>query len=160
MQSPSKAAIRMTNRDFRDLLAAFSARDVRFLVVGGYAVTFHARPRFTKDLDVWIDPTPDNARRVYEALAAFGSPLAAHGVRVEDFATPGTVYQIGVPPNRIDVLTAAEGLQFTACWGRRVLAKFADVGIAYLSREDLILNKKQVGRPQDLAAVRALEQAP
>ena len=95
----------MTNRDFRDLLAELSARDVRFLVVGGYAVTFHSRPRFTKDLDVWIDPTPDNARRVFDALAAFGSPLAAHGVQATDFATAGTVYQIGVPPNRIDVLT-------------------------------------------------------
>lgn len=150
----------MTNRDFRDLLAEFSGRDVRFLVVGGYAVTFHSRPRFTKDLDIWIDPVPGNAGRVFEALIAFGCPLAVHGVLATDFSTPGTVYQIGVPPNRIDVLTAVEGLRFSECWERRVPAKFGGVDVAYLSREDLILNKKSVGRPQDLEDVRALEQAP
>ncbi|MGE3171485.1 MAG: hypothetical protein AB7O97_02590 [Planctomycetota bacterium] len=86
--------------------------------------------------------------------------FSGHDVRATDFSTPGTVYQMGVPPNRIDVLTAVDGLRFADCWGRRVRAKFGDVDIAYLAREDLIVNKKHVGRPQDLEDVRALEQAP
>lgn len=150
----------MTNQDFRDLLAAFSARETRFLIVGGYAVTYHARPRFTKDLDVWVDPTADNALRVVDALTEFGAPLVAHGVEARDFATPGTVYQLGLPPNRIDVLTAVEGLQFAECWPRRTKARFADVDVAYLSREDLIVNKRAVARPQDLLDADELERSP
>lgn len=149
----------MTNRDFRDLLAAFAAHEVRFLIVGGYAVTYHVRPRFTKDLDLWIDPTAENAQRVMAALADFGAPLAAHGVTARDFQTVGTVYQIGLPPNRVDFLTAVEALDFAACWGRRVTARFADVQVAYLSREDLITNKRAVGRPQDLIDAAELERS-
>lgn len=147
----------MTNRDFRDLLAALSDHSVRFLIVGGYAVTFHARPRFTKDLDVWVDPAGDNADRVFAALSDFGAPLPAHGVTPRDFTVPGTIYQIGIPPNRVDVLTAVEGLQFAPCWERRVAARFADVDVHYVSREDLIVNKRAVGRPQDLEDARELE---
>lgn len=150
----------MVNRDFRDLLAAFAAHDVRFLVVGGYAVTFHSRPRFTKDLDVWVEPTPANAVRVVAALAAFGAPLTAHGVSAQDFERPGVVYQMGMPPNRVDVITAVDGLAFAPCWERRVGARFGDVEIAYLAKTDLIVNKRTVGRPQDLEDVRALEREP
>ncbi len=145
------------NRDFRDLLAAFAARDARCLVVGGYAVTFHSRPRFTKDLDIWVDATPTNAMRVVAALLSFGAPLAAQGVDAKDFERPGVVYQMGVPPNRIDVLTAVDGLEFDACWLRRATSTYGDVAVAYLGREDLIVNKRKVGRPQDLLDVRALE---
>jgi hypothetical protein len=148
----------MTNRDFRDLLDALSAHSVRFLIVGGYAVTFHARPRFTKDLDVWVEPTADNATRTFQSLAAFGAPLQMHGVTPQDFGTVGTIYQIGLPPNRIDILTAVDGLQFAPCWDRRVKARFGDVDVAYLAREDLIVNKRTVARPQDLEDVRSLEQ--
>ncbi len=130
---------------------------MRFLVVGGYAVTFHARPRFTKDLDIWVEPTGANGSRVFAALAQFGAPLQTHGVSPQDFATPGTIYQIGLPPSRIDILTAVDGLQFLPCWERRVAAHYGEVAVAYLSREDLIVNKKKVGRPQDLEDVRALE---
>lgn len=147
----------MTNRDFRDLLAALSARSVRYLIVGGYAVTFHARPRFTKYLDVWVDPSPANSERVFAALSDFGAPLQAHGVTARDFSVAGTIYQIGVPPTRIDILTEVEGLQFDTCWERRAEAGFADVDVAYLAREDLIANKRAVGGPQDLDDVRELE---
>ncbi|MCA8974720.1 MAG: hypothetical protein KDC98_08355 [Planctomycetes bacterium] len=139
----------MTNRDFRDLLAAFFAHEVRFLIVGGYAVSFHARPRFTKDLDVWVEPTATNAARVMAALTDFGAPLQAHGVTVHDFATSGAVYQLGMPPNRVDILTAVEGLEFAPCHERRAAARFADVEVAYVSRQDLIVNKRAVARPQD-----------
>lgn len=150
----------MPNQDFRDLLAAFCAHDARFLIVGGYAVTFHTRPRFTKDLDVWVEPSSDNAARIVEALTDFGAPLQAHGVEAKDFTTVGTIYQIGVPPNRIDVRTAIEGLRFDDCWPRRAMARFADVPVAFLSREDLIVNKRTVGRPQDLLDVAELERTP
>ncbi len=145
------------NRDFSELLATFAAHDVRFLVVGGYAVTFHSQPRFTKDLDVWVDPTPDNAVRVYAALAAYGAPLTTHGVAVDDFARPGVVYQIGLPPNRIDILTAVDGLQFTDCWPRRAVSTYGPQPVAYLAKTDLIKNKRTVGRPQDLLDADNLE---
>lgn len=150
----------MTNRDFSELLASFGAHDVRFLVVGGYAVTFHTRPRFTKDLDVWVEPTPENANRVVAALTAFGAPLAAHGVCAADFARAGVVYQMGMPPNRIDVLTSVDGLEFAQCWPRRVVSTYGGIAVAYLAKADLITNKRTVGRPQDLEDVRSLEREP
>jgi hypothetical protein len=146
----------VTNRDFRDLFSTFAAFEVRFLVVGGYAVAFHAEPRYTKDLDVWIDPEPGNARRAWKALAAFGAPMA--DLREGDLSDPGMVFQMGLPPNRIDILTSIEGLAFPEAWSRRALSKYADVEIAYLSRADLIVNKRAVGRPQDDLDVQRLEE--
>lgn len=145
------------NHDLTELLATFAARDVRYLVVGGYAVTFHSKPRFTKDLDVWVDPTPANAVKVEQALAEFGAPLTAHGVTAKDFERPGVVYQMGLPPNRVDVLTAVDGLSFGPCWDRRVVSSLGNTPVAYLSKADLIVNKRTVGRPQDLEDARALE---
>ncbi len=146
----------MTNRDFRDLFSTFADFEVRFLVVGGYAVAFHAEPRYTKDLDVWIDPDPANAARAWKALGAFGAPMS--DLREGDLSDPGMVFQMGLPPNRIDVLTSLEGLEFPEAWSRRVLSRYADVEIAYVSREDLIRNKRAVGRPQDELDVRRLEE--
>ncbi len=145
----------MINPDFRDLLSAFNAHDVRYLIVGAYAVTFHARPRFTKDLDVWIDPERENAEKAWNALAGFGAPLKE--VSIDDLATPGTVLQIGIAPNRIDVLTTCEGLRFAACWERGVAWEYGDAPVRVLSREDLIENKRRVGRPQDLLDLEALQ---
>jgi hypothetical protein len=138
-------------------LASFAAHEVRFLVVGAYAVTFHARPRFTRDLDVWVEPTAANAARVVQALANFGAPLAAHGIGPADLQQPGVVYQMGVAPNRIDVLTAVDGLDFADCWPRRAQSTYGGVPVAYLGKSDLIANKRAVGRPQDLEDVKALE---
>ena len=98
------------NQDFVDLLRAFIAADVSFLIVGAYALALHGRPRATGDLDVWIDPTPANATRVIQALTAFGAPLA--NVSEADFSRPGVTYQIGVVPGRIDLLTELTGLTF------------------------------------------------
>ena len=135
------------NRDFRDLFSAFSAAEVRFLVVGAHAVIYYTVPRYTKDLDVWIDPTPDNAEKAYRALADFGAPL--EGVTVQDLCTPGTILQIGVEPNRIDVLTEVDGLTFEQAWDRRVSSSYGDASIGLLDLDDLILNKRIVGRLQD-----------
>jgi hypothetical protein len=102
------------NPDFVDLLRAFNAAEVRFLIVDAYALALHGRPRATGDLDVWVDPTPENASRIMRALAAFGAPLA--DIDESDFSRPGVTYQIGVPPGRIDILTHLTGLTFADAW--------------------------------------------
>jgi hypothetical protein len=143
------------NRDFNDLFCAFNDFEVRYLVVGAYAVTFHSRPRYTKDLDVWVDPEPENAQRVWKALARFGAPIA--DVSPGDLSSPGMVYQIGVEPNRIDVLTSIAGVDFPSAWEHRCSAAYGSTPIHVLSRSHLITNKRSVGRPQDLLDIEALE---
>ncbi len=143
------------NPDFRDLFAAFSATASRFLVVGGYAVAFHAAPRFTKDLDIWIEATPENAGRVFESLTAFGAPTG--NLTREDLAREGLVFQIGLPPNRIDVLTSITGVSFSEAWDNRVESRYGDQPIWILSRRLLITNKRSMGRPQDLIDADLLE---
>jgi hypothetical protein len=145
----------VTNRDFRDLFLALNASEVRYLIVGAYAVTFHSRPRFTKDLDIWIDGDPVNAQRTWRALASFGAPL--RDLKPSDLSNPQLVYQVGIPPNRIDILTSLDGVNFGEAWSRRAVGKYDDCPVAYLSRQDLITNKRIVGRPQDLLDVEALE---
>jgi hypothetical protein len=144
-----------TNRDFRDLFFEFGERSVRYLVVGAYAVTHYSKPRFTKDLDIWIDPDPRNARKAWEALGAYGAPIKE--ITPADLAKPGNVLQIGVTTTRIDILTSVEGLVFEDCWPRRTTGEYMDMPVNYVSRADLIRNKKKVGRPQDLLDVRTLE---
>jgi hypothetical protein len=141
--------------DFRDLLQSFVDREVRFLVVGGYALAVHGRPRATGDLDVWIDATPENAQRAYAALGAFGAPL--HDLRQEDLERPGTVFQIGVPPLRIDVLTSATGIDFATAWSSRVEAEFEGVRFPVIGLRDLLANKRALGRMQDLADLERFE---
>jgi hypothetical protein len=143
------------NSDFRDLFFELNAAEARYLVVGAYAVTFHGRPRYTKDLDILVDPTPENAARVYKALASYGAPLK--DVTVKDLATPGIVYQMGVEPSRIDVITEIEAVVFGPAWERRVESVYGDCPIHMLSKADLITNKRAVGRPQDLVDARELE---
>ncbi len=143
------------NPDFRDLFAALNAAGSRYLLVGGYALAVHAIPRFTKDLDVWIEPHADNAARVMDALRQFGAPLSS--LSEEDLAAPGTVFQIGVPPNRIDLVTSIDGVTFGEAWSSRVDASYGDAPITVLGRAHLILNKRTVGRPQDLVDAALLE---
>lgn len=141
--------------DFRDLLRAFIDHEVRFLVVGGYALAIHGHPRATGDLDLWVDPTAENAGRAYAALAAFGAPL--HELTRQDLATPGTVFQIGLPPLRIDVLTRLTGLEFGPAWERRIEAEFEGVRVPVLGREDFLANKRALGRTRDLADAERLD---
>lgn len=146
----------MLSADLRDLLFALCDAEVRFLVVGGYAVGVHGRPRATKDLDVWVEASPGNAPRVMKALAAFGAPL--FGLSVDDFEKPDIVLQIGLPPNRIDVLTRISGVSFEHAWPRRLQVSFEEGLICpVIGLEDLLANKRASGRPQDLADVSALE---
>ena len=143
------------NADFLDLLSALNAAEARFLVVGGYAVGVHGRPRATKDLDIWIEASADNARRVMQALRDFGAPLGDLAQR--DLETPGIGFKMGQPPTRIDILTPIEGVRFEDAWPRRVEAFFGPVNCGVIARTDLLANKRAAGPPQDLADVAALE---
>ena len=143
------------NSDFSDLLSAFNAEGVEYLVVGAYALAAHGRVRATGDIDVWIHATQQNARRVLSALTEFGAPL--HDLNEQDLSQPGLVFQIGVAPVRIDILTSIDGVEFTQAWTSRFETRFAGQPVHVLSEAHLILNKKTVGRPQDLADVDWLE---
>jgi hypothetical protein len=132
-----------------------SAAEARFLVVGAYAVTFHARPRATGDLDLWIEATPANAARVLRALGNFGAPLK--DLSEADLAQPDVVYQIGVPPRRIDLLTSLTGLTFDEAWAGRAKGRIADLDVPFIGREALVRNKRALGRARDLADLELLE---
>jgi hypothetical protein len=142
------------NQDFVDLLRAFVDADVRFMVVGAYALAVHGRPRGTGDLDVWVDATPENAARVMRALAAFGAPLSE--LTEAEFAGPGVTYQMGVPPGRIDVLTELTGLGFAEAWPERVVHPFGNVDVPVIGRTAFIRNKHATGRIKDLADIEGL----
>jgi hypothetical protein len=142
------------NQDFVDLLRAFIAADVRFLIVGAYALALYGRPRATGDLDVWIDATPDNAARVMRALAAFGAPLA--DVSADDFSRPGVTYQIGVAPARIDILTELTDLTFAEAWPGRMLHPFGEIDVDFIGRDAFIRNKRATGRAKDLGDIEGL----
>jgi len=143
------------NQDFRDLLRAFADADVRFLVIGAYAVAVHAEPRATGDLDLRLEPSPENAARAYAALRRFGAPL--HELTEADLASPGVVFQIGLPPRRIDLLTSITGVAFADAWAGRIAIRYGDVPCAVIGRDALIENKRQLGRARDLADLELLE---
>lgn len=148
----------MLPNDLRELLIAFNAHGVEYLLVGGYAVGVHAEPRATKGLDVFIRPEPCNAELVYRALAAFGAPLA--GVTPAEFCSdPISVFQIGQDPLRIDILQSIDGVTFSQAWPRRVEALMDEVAVHVISAEDLIRNKLASGRLQDLADAEAIREA-
>ncbi|MEX2527863.1 MAG: nucleotidyltransferase [Gemmatimonadota bacterium] len=145
----------MLNPDFRDMLSVFDEEGVEFLVVGAYAMAAHGLPRATGDLDFWVRPSKENADRVIRALVRFGAPMDM--ITVDDFLTPDLVFQIGMEPNRIDLLTHIDGVEFKAAWDNRIIAQVGGVDIPVLGLADLIRNKEAVGRLQDLADVDALK---
>lgn len=145
------------NVDFLDLLEALARAEVEFLIVGAHALAAHGIPRATGDLDVWVRPTAQNAVRVVAALEAFGAPLGAHGVTAADFERQGTVYQMGLPPRRIDVLTQISGVSYEEAWPGRVAMAIAGRAVFFLGREALLKNKRAAGRPKDLVDADALE---
>lgn len=143
------------NRDYVEMLNELSAAGAEFLVIGAHALAAHGHLRATKDLDIWVRPTPENAQRVWSALVRFGAPLQE--VTVDDFATRGTVYQIGVDPDRIDFLTEPAGAEFDDAWERRLTAVIDGVEYPVIGRDDLIATKRAAGRPQDLVDIKQLE---
>jgi len=144
-------------QDFRDLLVELHDSGAEFVVVGGYAVAFHGHPRATKDLDILVNAAPDNAARVYRALAAFGAPLSTFDVSETDFATYDGVLQIGLPPRRIDILNRATGITFIDAVADGETFEVDGRAIPIIGRDALLQNKRATGREQDIADVKALE---
>ena len=151
---PRDAAIR-PNSDFSALLAAFNDAQVDYLLIGDRAYSFHDQPRYTKDYDLWIRPTKENAERAYAALVRFGAPL--DGITPDDLIDPDAYYAMGVPPNRIDVLNTIEAITFDEAWPQRVEGRHGDERMLVIGIDDLITNKRAVGSPTDLADVERLE---
>ncbi|MEL6195774.1 MAG: nucleotidyltransferase [Myxococcota bacterium] len=145
------------NQDFHDMLRELSDSGAEFIVVGAYALAAHGTPRATGDIDIWVKPTDENAKRVYTALAAFGAPLDQLTNR--DLVTPGTVFQIGVAPQRIDILTQISGVEFDMAWKNRLKLEVEGITVNVLGRADFIANKRASGRPKDLADIAYLEDA-
>ncbi|MGD0732559.1 MAG: DUF6036 family nucleotidyltransferase [Terracidiphilus sp.] len=144
----------MISKDFQDILRAFNAHNVKYLVVGGFAFGVHLEPRATKDIDLWIRTDPENARAVFQALAEFGAPIS--GMTASDFMD-GSIFQMGQPPERIDILQQISGLDFDSAWEHR-LEGFIDENtpVLVISRDDLIRNKLASGREQDLLDAKKL----
>lgn len=145
------------NDDFLDMLDALNAAAAEYLLVGAFAMAVHGVPRATGDIDILVRPSDDNARRVIAALRTFGAPLAQHNVTEADFSVPGAVYQLGLPPRRIDLLTSITGVSFDVAWASRVTARLQGREVAVLGRATLIENKRATGRPKDLVDVQLLE---
>jgi hypothetical protein len=138
------------SQDFKELLQLLNANDVRYLVVGGYAVTFHGYPRFTKDIDIWVEMSERNAAQLFKALDEFG--FGSVGLKPEDFLVPDNIVQLGYPPNRVDLLTTVPGVDFARCYKTKVRVKIDDDLTAnFIDLENLKKNKKASGRAQDLA---------
>ncbi len=143
------------DRDFREFLACLAAHDVRFLVVGGYAVAAHGHPRYTGDLDIWVWTDVANAAGVLRALEDFG--FGSLGLLESDFSEPDRVVQLGYPPVRIDLLTSIDGVEFEPCFARRIEVHVDGLTVPFIALADLRQNKATSGRPQDLADLAALE---
>jgi hypothetical protein len=153
---PRQAKATVLNPDYRDMLSAFADAEVEYMVIGAYAMAAHGHPRATGDIDLWVGTSPANAERVLEALSTFGAPLTE--VDRDDFQTPDTVFQIGVSPRRIDVLTSIEGVDFKEAWPARLEIEIEGLTIPVISRRHLIENKRVLGRSQDLADIERLSE--
>lgn len=145
----------IVNDDYKDLLSSFNAEGVEYLVIGAFAVAAYGHARYTKDFDVWVRRTPENAARVYRALSNFGAPMG--DVDESDFLDSDLVFQIGVEPIRIDVLTDVTGAEFESAWAEKVQFHYGGVPTWVLSRDHLLASKRASGRPHDLLDVEALE---
>lgn len=145
----------MLNEDFKDMLCALLDENVEFLIIGAYALAAHGLPRATGDIVIWVMPSPENASAVIRALTKFGASLQE--IHARDFEAEGTIFQIGVPPRRIDIVTEVSGLHFSEALEGSVLLELAGFDVRIPSVEDLIVNKKASGRPKDLIDVEVLE---
>ena len=136
-------------QDFKEFIALLNENNVRYLIVGGYAVAFHGHPRYTKDLDIWIDPAVENIDKLLETLKQFG--FGSLGLKTEDFENPEDMIQLGLPPNRIDLFTGLKGVTFDSCYETKVDIKINEMIAHVIDLQNLKQNKKATGRPQDIA---------
>lgn len=143
-----------TNRDYEELLKLLNQHGARYLIVGGYAVSWHAAPRFTKDIDILVEPTLENAEKVLRALDEFIGPL---GIVPEKLVNPRALVMLGVPPTRVDVLTSVDGVDFAQAWERRAKGSYGETPVCFLGLDDLMASKRAAGRPQDVIDLERLE---
>ena len=146
-----------THPDFSELLVLFNAHHVEYLIVGGYALAFHGVPRFTGDLDIFVNSEAANAQRILTALAAFG--FASVGLTPSDFERPDQVVQLGVPPVRIDLITSITGVSWDEAWAGRVTGRYGDIPVFYIGRAQFVANKRATGRAKDVADLEVLGEA-
>lgn len=139
----------MLNQDFKEFIKSLNDNDVRYLVVGGYAVALHGYPRYTKDMDVWVEMTIENASKIIKALDQFG--FGSLDLYESDFTVPDQIIQLGYPPRRIDILTTLPGVEFSECFPLHVTVEIGNVQVNFIDIESLKRNKKATGRHQDLA---------
>lgn len=144
------------HRDYVEMLSALCAAEAEFLIVGAHALAAHDQARATLDLDIWVRANPANAERVWRALSSFGAPL--RDLALDDLSKPGVVFQIGLPPLRIDILTEISGVTFDEAWPNRLVVEAHGLTYGVIGRADLIRNKRAVARPQDLIDVEHLEE--
>ncbi len=142
------------NSDFKELLSIFNENQVKYLIIGGYAVSEYAEPRYTKDLDIWVEASSENGDKIYKSLKKFKAPLFE--LTAKDFSEEGSFYQMGRPPVRVDILMSIEGTVFADAWQNRESIDFFGVDANFVSLNDLIELKKLAARPQDLADVENL----
>ena len=145
----------MLSKDFKEFIELLNENNVKYLVVGGYAVAFHGHPRYTKDLDVWIELSPENANQILDALKKFG--FGSLDLKADDFLKSGQIIQLGYPPNRIDILTTLKNLKFEDCYKTKIEVEIQGLHIYFIDIENLKKNKLATGRPQDLADAENLE---
>lgn len=144
--------------DYKDLFRILNKHKVKFLVVGAYAVIYYTEPRYTKDMDIWVKPDENNARKIYNALKEFGAPLK--DVTPEDFANKNMVYQIGIEPVRIDIIMGTGDIKFNSAWKNRTRSKYGDTPINIMGRKELVITKKKANRPQDRIDLNVLTATP
>ncbi|WP_413038825.1 DUF6036 family nucleotidyltransferase [Roseofilum sp. Guam] len=139
----------MLNPDFREFIESLNSNDVRYLIVGGYAVAAHGYPRYTKDIDIWIEMELENAQKLIQSLSDFG--FGSLGLKPEDFLEPDQIIELGDPPNRIDLLTTPDGIDFKTCYQERLELEIDSITVKFIDLENLKKNKRASGRTQDLA---------
>ena len=140
--------------DFKELLKLFNEKQVNYVIAGAYALAFHGFPRYTGDIDIYVKPDPSNAKYIIEALESFGFKLT--DLEQDDFCKEETVIQLGVPPIRIDIITSLTGLSWEDVYNSKVKGKYGDIDVFYLGRDQLVVNKKAIGRKKDLADLELL----
>ena len=145
----------MLNQDFKEFIESLNDNRVRYLVVGGYAVALHGYPRYTKDIDIWVEMTAENASNILKALHQFG--FGSLGVNEADFVIPNQMLQLGYPPGRIDILTTLPGVEFAECYPTRMVVDIDGVSVNFIDLEHLKKNKRATGRHQDLADLENLQ---
>lgn len=140
--------------DFKELLALFNKHAVEYLIVGGYALAFHGAPRFTGDIDIYVNPDPENALNILEALKEFG--FSSANLKKEDFTSRNNVIQLGTPPVRVDIITSLTGVSWEEAIASKIKGSYGEVPVCFIGRDEFINNKRAIGRNKDLADIEAL----